>query len=780
MFASVRRPSPLFQKLLFVMIGMNMLIMTVASFAFYTEQKETVLSGIDAKLAAVATLAREMFPADYHDKIKAPDSVSDFDFQRIVERNNRLCAELGLEYIWSLMDADGRIVFTSSTSPDKVTENRKHAKFFEPHSNPELYVDTFRTMRTTCRSNHDKWGDIRVVLVPFTDAHGRKCLFGASVSLAEVNRFLALRVWQVFFVGFAVFVLSVAVSFWSARLVTSPVQQLIKTIREIAAGNVGAVAQERGSYEQAELARHFNRMNQSLQEKISELKVAHVQLLDKHEVERKRAQNDLEKSDQRYFDLLNFAVDGIMVGTREGVITQANECMCMLFGMKREDIIGRRIEAMPFKPESVSAAPFEFSRLWCGQVVLRERTILRPDGTEIEVEMHSKMLTDGTLHSFYRDITERKRTERALRESETRYRQLFEVESDALVLVENGSCRILDANLAAQAMYGYNRDEMLSMRCVDLAVDPEKAIRFTQEDAEKSAGTFKFSLRKHRRKDGSVFPVELVGQFFSMGGQSVHIAAIRDITERVRTQEVLESWNATLERRVAERTAEVEQHVRQLHALTARLVRAEEDERQRLSDVLHEDLQQILVAARMTLGVALGSVPNAEAREPLNRVDDMLTRSLRVTRSLVQEIAIRAVNEGDLPFAIRWIADHMQEKFGLEVELSCEKSLGHLSPSVYVCFYRAVQELLFNVVKHAGVRKVRVEVARCPGEQVRVTVCDEGCGFVNRETDKENGGGFGLFNIRERIEGLGGKMTVNSAPGKGTSIVLIMPIGDVS
>jgi len=777
MFAQVRQPFTLFQKFLFAMIGMNMLITLVGSLVFYTEQKEAMLSSIDSKLVAVSTLARELLPSDYHDRITGPESVSDAEFQRIVARNNRLCRELGLEYIWSLMDVGGRIVFTTSTSPDKVVNNRRHAKFFELHSNPEFYVDTFKSMRTTYRSIHDKWGDIRVVLIPYADSHGRKYLFGASVSLAEVHQYLKGLLWQVVFLGLAIFVLSLSVGYWSARVVTAPVQQLMRTVREIAAGNVGAVASECGSFEQAEFARHFNRMNQNLQEKISELKVAHTRLLDQHEIERRQAKDDLVMSEQRYFDLLNFAVDGILVGTHDGIVVQANEYMCMLFGKRRDEIIGHHVSEMPFKPESVRQTPFEFDRLWEGETILRERTILRADGSEVEVEMHTKMMTDGTLQSFYRDITERKRTERALRESENRYRQLFEMESDALLLVENGSCRILDANLAAQAMYGFSREELCSMLNVDLSAEPEQTECFSKGKAYKIESPFKISLRKHRRKDGSVFPVEIIGRFFELNGRSVHIAAIRDITERTKVQEVLESWNATLERRVAERTEEVERHVQKLHALTARLVRAEEDERQRLSDVLHEDLQQVLVAARMTLGVTLGSVSSDEIREPLGRIDDMLTRSLRLTRNLVQEITIQAVNEGDLLFALRWIADRMQEKFGLEIELACEKNIGRLGSSVYVCLYRAVQEILFNVVKHAGVRKARIEVKRCGDANVQITVRDEGRGFASAESEKGNGG-FGLFNIRERIEGLSGNMTVHSVLGQGTTIVLTMPLND--
>jgi len=218
--AVFRKPVTIHRQFLFALIGVNMLVMLVTSAVFYAEQKQSLLSGIDEKLTSVAMMARETLPPDYHDRITGQESVSDAEFHRIVDRNNRLCVELGLEYIWSLMAVDGRIVFTTSTSPDKVADNRKHAKFFEPHSNPELYTNTFATMQATYKSSHDKWGDNRVALILSIDSHGHKFLFGASVRLTEVDRQLRGLVWQSVIVGLAVFAFSMVVGVWAAEAMT--------------------------------------------------------------------------------------------------------------------------------------------------------------------------------------------------------------------------------------------------------------------------------------------------------------------------------------------------------------------------------------------------------------------------------------------------------------------------------------------------------------------------------------------------------------------------------
>jgi two-component system, cell cycle sensor histidine kinase and response regulator CckA len=135
-----------------------------------------------------------------------------------------------------------------------------------------------------------------------------------------------------------------------------------------------------------------------------------------------------------------------------------------------------------------------------------------------------------------RDAAERRarlEAEQALRDSEERYRRLFDVESDALYLVDSESGRFLDANPAALKLYGYTRDEILQMRAANVSYEPDKT-----EHAITDQET-KVPLRWHRKKNGTVFPVEITGGYFEAGGQKIHVAAIRDISEQHWTQKAL-------------------------------------------------------------------------------------------------------------------------------------------------------------------------------------------------------------------------------------------------
>lgn len=127
----------------------------------------------------------------------------------------------------------------------------------------------------------------------------------------------------------------------------------------------------------------------------------------------------------------------------------------------------------------------------------------------------------------------------SLRESEERYRQLFEAESDAIFLIDNATGQILEANHAAAVLYGYSYEELLTKRNTDLSAEPEDTQRVTQTTPVITEQVVTIPMRLHRKRDGTVFPVEITGRFFDWRGRPVHIAAIRDITTRQHTEAVL-------------------------------------------------------------------------------------------------------------------------------------------------------------------------------------------------------------------------------------------------
>jgi len=135
-----------------------------------------------------------------------------------------------------------------------------------------------------------------------------------------------------------------------------------------------------------------------------------VQLIARDITERKIYESALLKSENKYHILMNLAVDGIMLGSHQGIITDANEYMCEMLGMNRKDFIGKHISQLPFSKASLDKSPFRFDLLHSGKIVTNDRVLIRPDGVKVFIEMKTKMMPDGTYHSIYRNITEHKQT----------------------------------------------------------------------------------------------------------------------------------------------------------------------------------------------------------------------------------------------------------------------------------------------------------------------------------------------------------------------------------
>ncbi|MCE5282560.1 MAG: PAS domain S-box protein, partial [Deltaproteobacteria bacterium] len=339
-----------------------------------------------------------------------------------------------------------------------------------------------------------------------------------AVVLAKENETLLL---QLLVLGLTLMVVIISARLIGDASIVNHIKRLVEATRRLREGNLAARSKiPPGKGEIGELAQSFDEMAQALEQMKAEQTLSLSALRD---------------SEERFRLTFENSLDAVVLAVPGGPILAVNSAACSLFGYTEEEMMALPPNG-PADKEDPNFAAFIRERVSKGCARGEYRNV-RKGGTLFEAEVTSTTFTksNGDEHVvvIIRDITERRRAEQQIKDSERKYRQLFELISDAIFLIEKDTGRILEVNAAATGLYGYSREELLRMRNVDLSAEPEKTARATREE------TSAIPIRYHRCKDGTVIPVEITASHFSWQGSQVHIATIRDIRERLKSQEAL-------------------------------------------------------------------------------------------------------------------------------------------------------------------------------------------------------------------------------------------------
>jgi len=252
--------------------------------------------------------------------------------------------------------------------------------------------------------------------------------------------------------------------------------------------------------------------------------------------ERKAMENALRESEEKYKTLVENSQDGITI-IKNNRILFANNTYCKMLGYTRDELYNMPSVATLHPVERERTLKMSERRQNGDFSTINDVMLFQTKEGEIkECETSSTVVEyEGQWVSFFtsHDITESKRMQLELKESEEKYRQLFTAESDAIFMIDADTGKILDANPASSSIYGYSRDELISMRNVEVSAEPEKTVKTTQQKLSE------VPLRYHKKKDGTVFPVELSAGFTTFKNKNIQIVTSRDITERVQIQEAL-------------------------------------------------------------------------------------------------------------------------------------------------------------------------------------------------------------------------------------------------
>ncbi len=273
--------------------------------------------------------------------------------------------------------------------------------------------------------------------------------------------------------------------------------------------------------------------------------------------ERKDAEVAFQAAHQELQDIIEFLPDATLVIDRDKKVIFWNRAMEEMTGVDKRDILGKSdyAYAVPFYGEKrpmlidlVMAEEPEIEKRYdfvkrIGNTLYAEAFVpgaYQGKGTFLRSIAASLFGRDGSIIGFIqsiRDISDRKRAEEELRHSEEKYRQLFETVSDAILVFDGQTRKFIDVNESALRMYGYSREEFLGLKHSQVTAEPDLSEESINETL--AGMRTKVSLRYHRKKDGTVFPVEISSSTFDLSGQRVLCGVVRDITERIRAEEAI-------------------------------------------------------------------------------------------------------------------------------------------------------------------------------------------------------------------------------------------------
>ena len=473
--------------------------------------------------------------------------------------------------------------------------------------------------------------------------------------------------------------------------------------------------------------------------------------------ERKKAEEALQLERNKLKGILYSMDDGVYIVNRQNEILYINPVIERKFG----PIKGRKCHE--YFHELLGACSWCKGReVFAGKKVRWEWYHLKT-GRTYDVVDAPIMDPDGTLCKFeiLRDISDRKKAERALRQSEKRYRMLVETMNDGLgVQDENGAWVYVNDRFCE--MLGYSRDEMIGRPVTDFLSEADQRI-YREQVLSRKRGELESYELSWLNKDGQrmITLVSPKAIFDEHGQFKGSFAVITSITERKQAEEALKASE------------------QQLRSLSSQLLTAQETERKRISRELHDELGQSLTVMKLRLNFIEKNLqdPQTDLKQECENGVEYIDQVIENIRRLSRDLSPTILEDFGLSAALRWLINNFAKSYTIKVVLNMIDIDSLLPRDSHVVVYRAVQEALTNIGKHSQAQNASVMI-REDDSAVLFCIEDDGMGF----DEKANGAtspeakGLGLATMRGRVEMVGGTLHIESEEGKGTRITLSIPI----
>jgi PAS domain S-box-containing protein len=444
-----------------------------------------------------------------------------------------------------------------------------------------------------------------------------------------------------------------------------------------------------------------------------------------------------------------------MITDTDGNFIDVNASLCKTFGYRKEELLRSNISKL-IDPVQLAADPIRFDLLLKGQTILRVRRMISKDGHIIEVECNVKMLPDGMVLAIARDISQRKLTEKALRESENRFRNIAEHAPVAIACYNHDRENIF-VNEKFVELTGYTLEDIPNTHAFTALVYPDDKYRqwvydtWNNVDASgfmKGTGSSKIEV-DIRCKNGEYKTVEATRAVFN---DLIYVIA-NDVTESRRAEQKI-----------------LEQKIQEQKKVSRALLLGGEKERNKIGQELHDNVNQMLATIKLYLNMA--KKRQEERGELIEKAEEYIDSAIEEIRMLTKSHVSPRVRESELKDLIQSLIDPLVESGIIDVSFDYANDHPYsLDDDLKLNLYRIIQEQLNNVQKYAMAKTLAVSI-RIEKGIILCSVKDNGKGFIVNRKRK----GVGLSNIMNRVESFNGTVRIESSPGKGCVLEVEIPV----
>ncbi len=471
----------------------------------------------------------------------------------------------------------------------------------------------------------------------------------------------------------------------------------------------------------------------------------------------------LRETEQKYRSIVeDYQTELICRFLPNNILTFVNKAFCRYFNKKPEEVIGWSFLPFIYEEDREMVTRHLSSISYNNPVSSIEYRVLNPEGKICWQSWIMSALFDRNqnvieFQSIGRDITDRKRTEEALKESEEKYRSLVENANEAIVVAQDGFLRFV--NPMAVKITGYSFKKLTSMPFTQF-IHPDDRDRVFNNYLRRLRGEKlpdKYSFRLVDKK-GNVKWVEISAVLFSWEGRPATLNFLTDITERKEAEDKLKLSYAQISR------------------LSMRLAELQEAEKQKLAQELHDRVGQDLTALGINLNIMRSQLLEKADESFLSRLDDsivLLQQTAEHMRDVMSELRPSVLDDYGLLSVIKWYGERFSKRTGIDLNIEAENMSEKLSRTKELTLFRITQEALTNIAKHAHAKKITIQMKEKNGFLVFI-ISDDGKGFdLKMKKEKK---GWGLFTMQERARSIGGTFSIESEINRGTKVIIEVPI----